>query len=57
MSFCSVAIETPAPLMVPDARADPRFADNPLVTGPPFIRFYAGQPSTTWTASASARCA
>src|SRR5215207_4572101 len=44
VSFCSVAIQTPAPLIVPDAREDPRFADNPLVTGPPFIRFYAGQP-------------
>lgn len=30
--------------MVPDARADVRFAQNRLVTGPPQIRFYAGQP-------------
>ncbi|MDC4223022.1 MAG: PAS domain S-box protein [Candidatus Manganitrophus sp.] len=30
--------------MVPDSKEDPRFSDNPLVTGPPFIRFYAGCP-------------
>ena len=30
--------------MVPDARADPRFADNPLVTGKEHLRFYAGAP-------------
>jgi len=47
VSFCSVAIETPAALIVHDAREDPRFSENPLVTGPPFIRFYAGQPITS----------
>ncbi len=31
-------------MVVPDACADARFADNPLVTGPPGIRFYAGAP-------------
>ena len=31
-------------LQVPDSLQDPRFADNPLVTGPPRMRFYAGAP-------------
>ena len=44
ISFCGHAILSEAALVVSDASADPRFADNPLVTGPPFIRFYAGCP-------------
>jgi diguanylate cyclase (GGDEF)-like protein/PAS domain S-box-containing protein len=45
MSFCSVAIQRPQEmLIVPDAQLDPRFRDNPLVTGEPGIRFYAGAP-------------
>jgi GAF domain-containing protein len=43
-AFCSHTIVTPALLVVPDTRADPRFRDNPLVTGAPHIRFYAGAP-------------
>lgn len=42
VSFCVHTIEDGVPLVVRDATADPRFADNPLVTGPPSIRFYAG---------------
>lgn len=48
VSFCSQAIVTPdQALVVPDARADARFANNPLVTGDPSIRFYAGVPLVT----------
>ena len=44
VSFCSHALLQPDLLIVPDARQDPRFADNPLVTGDPHVRFYAGAP-------------
>lgn len=42
VSFCGHAIVEHETLLIPDARADPRFADNPLVLGAPHIRFYAG---------------
>lgn len=44
MSFCAHAIADNAPLIVPDALVDRRFAANPLVTGDPRIKFYAGVP-------------
>jgi DNA-binding response OmpR family regulator len=43
-SFCSHAVSSHEVLIVPDAFHDPRFADNPLVTEAPRIRFYAGCP-------------
>ncbi|MDI1319053.1 MAG: ATP-binding protein [bacterium] len=48
-SFCSHAICEPERefFFVPDATADQRFAQNPLVTGDPGIRFYAGTPLIT----------
>jgi GAF domain-containing protein len=45
VSFCAHAIHRPGePMIVMDAASDPRFAANPLVTGTPGIRFYAGVP-------------
>jgi diguanylate cyclase (GGDEF)-like protein len=46
ISFCGHAIMHDDVFMIPDARTDARFHDNPLVTGEPGIRFYAGQPLT-----------
>jgi PAS domain-containing protein len=46
-SFCAHTIEDSEVMVVPDARLDPRFAQNPYVTGEPHLRFYAGAPLRT----------
>ncbi len=47
VSFCGHTILQREPLVINDARQDHRFADNPLVTGDPYVRFYAGFPLIT----------
>lgn len=43
-SFCGHAILSDEVMVIPDAAEDPRFHDNPLVTGEPHVRFYVGRP-------------
>ena len=44
ISFCAHALHGEDIFMIPDALQDARFHGNPLVLGPPHIRFYAGAP-------------
>ncbi|EHM46276.1 sensor domain-containing diguanylate cyclase [Yokenella regensburgei] len=44
LSFCGHVVFNAQPLIVTDTLQDPRFSDNPLVVGPPQLRFYAGVP-------------
>lgn len=43
-SFSTYAIHDKTPIVVEDTLLDPRFADNPYVTGAPWLRFYAAAP-------------
>jgi PAS domain S-box-containing protein len=43
-AFCNYIVETRQPLLIRDTLLDHRFANNPLVIGDPYIRFYAGIP-------------
>ncbi|MBK1733746.1 hypothetical protein CKO15_00295 [Halorhodospira abdelmalekii] len=47
ISFCAHVVGSAEPLVISDASADPRFADSPLVTQTPHLRFYAGAPLLT----------
>lgn len=44
ISFCGHALSAIDILVIPDTKMDERFADNPMVVGAPFVRFYAGVP-------------
>jgi diguanylate cyclase (GGDEF)-like protein len=44
ISFCAHTIQDTRPFIVNDTHADPRFLNNPLVVGEPYIRFYIGVP-------------
>jgi PAS domain S-box-containing protein len=46
-SFCAHVVGQRELMIVDDTLADPRFVDNPLVTGNPHLRFYAGAPLIT----------
>ena len=47
MAFCTHTIQSADVMIVEDTLTHPKFQNNPLVTGEPFIRFYAGAPLIT----------
>jgi GAF domain-containing protein len=48
-AFCNYAIQQEQALIIPDALADARVAENLSVVGPPYVRFYAGCRFGQWT--------
>ena len=44
LALCFHTLQNDEPLVVSDTTKDPRFQQNPLVVGPPHVRFYAGAP-------------
>jgi GAF domain-containing protein len=47
ISFCGYALLSTTIMIIPDTTKDDRFADNPMVSGEPYLRFYAGVPVTS----------
>ncbi len=56
ISFCNHALLADGLFEVPDATRDPRFANNPFVTGMPHVRAYAGEPLRVDGANVGALC-
>ena len=52
-AFCAHTILADDVLVIPDTQADPRFAENPFVVGPPYAQFYAGAPLVAETGSSA----
>ncbi|WLS81098.1 sensor domain-containing phosphodiesterase (plasmid) [Erwinia pyri] len=46
-AFCRYVMESEGTVIIPDMLKDPRSSDHPLVTGEPYVRFYAGAPLRT----------
>lgn len=57
IAFCDHVIRQTEPMLVEDATEDPRFVDNPLVTGAMRVKFYAGAPIQVWGQNVGTVCA
>ncbi|WNH49610.1 GAF domain-containing protein [Stenotrophomonas aracearum] len=56
ISFCTWAVQSDVLFEVEDAIENPRFANNPLVVGPPFVRHYVGAPISAKGESVGTLC-